>query len=304
MQRKINFLTVIILCLMMLLGCQTTEKVNSSADTDPLVIATPKANLDDLTPDQRQDLRVWLDTFYDGTPDQWELARTNVINLGQVGKDALCIFLVKFFFGGKQQIPLGSRSEDIAEYWERARHELVRMKGEAVPYIIAAMAQPQIGTTGRMQCSLTLVQIGEPAVPVLIANLNRGERRFQRMALETLAKIQSPQSAGPISSFYLQLPQPAQVSDDLSDDPTIDVRYYAIKALGKIPSSEGIPALRKALYDVNELVVKQALQSLLELNNPATLPVLKEALQVCKGQFLAYRSHITRRIELLESLPY
>lgn len=281
-------------------ACQTTQShTNTVATAQPILIDAPATNLESLTPEQRQDLRVWLDTFYDGTPRQWELARNNILKLGDAGTEALSIFCVKFFFGGKQNIPIRARSEDIAEYWDLARRELVLLNDKAVPYIVAAMAHPKMGTTGRMQCSLTLVQIGKPAVPTLVANLERGNRGFQRMVLETLAKIEDPKSAGPIGDFYKKTPMPAYPSDDINQDPTADVRYYAIKALGKLQAVEGLPALTLALNDTNPLVVEQALKALLQFGDPVALPALQKALDACQGEFLGYRRRIEQRIELL-----
>ncbi len=297
--RAILFLSLFVFSI---LGCQTSATNMPTEETPVLVETMPGNKIRELSNAERQELRRLLDVFYDGDASAWAQARAKILSMGPVGVESLSIFMLKFFFGGKENIPLESKYQDVAEYWNQARAELANLKGQAVPYIIAVMAHPKIGSTGRAQCSLTLSEIGVPAVAPLVANLNRGDYKFQRAVLETLGNIQSSDATQAISAYYLRMPKPSSKVSNIEDDPTVDLRYYAIKALGKIRDPEGLMALEKALTDPNDLVVQQALESLLKIDDTSAIPVLEKALLICKEEFLGYRGKVERKIQILSRL--
>ncbi len=300
-KNHIFFINIIILAIF--IGCQNqSTSTKKSEEYIPVVVTPLETDISSLSASQSQNLRLWLDTFYDGDSEIWQQSRKKILGLGPVGMEALSIFMVKFFFGGNQNIPAGFRNEDINSYWERAREELAQLKSVSVPYIVAAMAHPNMGTTGKMQCSMTLVKIGQPAISDLVTNLERGNRSFRRIAIETLANIGDPEVVPSIAKIYLESKQPSSSDVEIQNDASFDLRYYAIKALGKLQDTEGLPALEKALEDKNSSIVEQSLQSLLLYEDPAALPILQKALIKCRAsEFIAYQNRIQRRIDLLKT---
>ncbi len=296
----------IFFAIFLLMGCQSNQRLLSPKEEsfEPVDIDIKESSAPaKISPEERQNLREWLSVFYKGSKKkEWKEAREKIINMGAVGKEAICIFMLKFFYGGKKKVSLEDRDEDLAKYWEEARDELVYLKEDAVPYILYAMSHPSIGSTGRMLCSQALVKIGKSSVSPLIQNLEKGPKAFRRMAMETLAKIGSPDASRAIAKLYLRLPRPATKLDlESEDDEDFDLRFSAIKSLGILASSDGLAAIEKAFDDPNPLIVKEAFKAILNYDIEEAIPILKKALEKAKDPgYIGFTKKIERKLSLLE----
>lgn len=249
----------------------------------------------EMTAERRAELRSLLDVFYTKNPVRWQQARTQILAMQDVGIEALCIFMLKFFAAGRSN-DMVEAIDDPSEYWQPAQKELVAIGDKAVPYVLIQMAQPRLGTTGRMLCSMTLAQIGQPAVPMLIDNLSKGSSVFRRIVLETLGAIGDERAAPAIAEMYSLLPKP-QSRDEDAPDPSSDLRQYAVKALGKIKSVEGLSTLAEALSDPSPYVREKAVEAVAEFRSREALPALEKALSVAQGENLAKVRRAIRRIQ-------
>lgn len=241
----------------------------------------PETQPDKLSPQQRTELRRSLDVFYSGNSEEWQRARIRILAMGPEGVEALAIFMIKFFYAGKEDVALDARTTDIAEYWASAHYELYLLQEKAVPYLVIAMAHPAIGSSGRAQCSMTLVKIGNPAVPLLLSNIDRGTPEFQGMVLQTLGNIGDVRAVKPIISLYRNTARPQHYDEDV-EDPTLSPRFYSVKAIGEIGDKEGLPLIEEALDDPNPVVRKKAVEMSTEFSCPEALPVLEKALTVSR----------------------
>lgn len=276
--------------LSILCGC-TANPSESVADVKITVPedVSPKK----LTLAERVELRRLLDVYYSKDPKEWEKARMQILAMGEEGVEALAIFMIKFFAAGN----ISDRPEqDIGRYWESARRELVRLKEKAVPYLILAMSHPDMGKTRRLQCSMTLVEIGQPAVLPLVENLKNGCLDFRYMVLETLGTIGDKRAVSGIVSLYQSLPQP-EGDDEDAEDPTFGLRFYCVKAIGQIGDKDGLPVITHALDDPNLTVRKQAVESSVRFNCPEALPMLEKALEASRTCAIGYESKIKRCME-------
>jgi len=295
------FFAIWILC-----GCQSSRPLLSEKENSfvPVEIKIKQASdPQKISPEERQNLREWLSVFYRGPKKkEWKEAREKILKIGPVGTEAICIFMLKFFYGGKKKTALQDRDEDVAKYWEQAKEELLYLKDDAVPYILYTMSHPSLGSTGRMLCSQTLVKIGKPAVEPLIQNIEKGPRAFQRIVMDTLSKIGHPIASIAIAELYLRLPLPKQsIVEESQEDDTFDLRFSAIKALGVLASHDGLKAIEKALDDPNPLVAKEAFKAILNYNEEECIPALKKALEKTKHpEYVGYAKKIERKLFLLE----
>ncbi|NUM34797.1 MAG: HEAT repeat domain-containing protein [Candidatus Brocadiae bacterium] len=298
----------IVFFVLLFIGCQSSRPLLSAKEdsVSPVEIQVKQhSEPNKISPEDRQNLRDWLSVFYRGNKKpEWKEAREKILKLGSAGSEAICIFMLKFFYGGKKKIALADRDEDVARYWEQAKEELSYLKGDAVPYILYTMSHPSIGSTGRMLCSQTLVKIGKPSLDPLIQNMEKGTRSFQRSVIETLGNLDHPKAAMAISNLYCRLPIPLKknidIADELQDDDTFDLRFSAIKALGVLSYPDGLKAIEKALDDTNSLVVKESLKALLNFNGEECLPILKKSLEkVNHPVFSGYRKKIENKLFLL-----
>ena len=284
-------------------GCAkpSITRVQEQANITPVQVQLIQPNPKKITGKQRKELRLYLSTFYRGRKKkEWQLARQKILQMGPEGTEALCIFMIKFFSGGKKYVAWKSRRTDATKYWEDAVQELSIIGPPAIPYVIYAMAHRGAGNTGRMLCSRTLVNIGKPAVQPLINNLQRGSKRFRRTVLETLSEIGEIKAVPAIVNLYQSLPRPKKTTDDISEDPFFDLRFYCIKALGKLRSEQGLPSIARALDDPSQMVVQQGIESLLLFNSPKALPILQKALKITERYFTGYRPKLKRKIAWIE----
>ena len=287
----------------LLSGCTkpSITEVQEQSNITPVQVRLIQPNPKKITKKQRKELRLYLGTFYCGRKKSaWQQARQKILQMGPEGTEALCIFMIKFFSGGKKYIAWQSRRVDAAKYWESAVQELTTIGPPAIPYVIYAMAHRGAGNTGRMLCSRTLVKIGKSAVQPLVNNLQRGSKRFRRTVLETLSEIGDTRAVPAIVNLYQNLPHPKKATDDMSKDPFFDLRFYCIKALGKLRDEQGLPSIAQALDDPSKMVVRQSIESLLLFNSPKALPILQKALKTTETYFTGYRPKLKRKIAWIE----
>lgn len=293
--------------LVLLAGCAS----NSTQSLPPVQERELVLTFDDNTDPQqtksedRQKLRELLDVFYRNRPQEWEQARAEILQMGSVGVECLCLFLLKFFWATQENLPV-DKSGDPSLYWHKARKELVRLQEKAVPYLLLAMAHHKSGTTGRMQCSLTLSEIGRPALPALLENLGKGSNQFKRILLETLGTIGDKSAASGIVSLYKTLPKISGTAEEILDkDPSWDVRQYCMKALGRLKAKDGLTAVEEALEDPHPDVRRKAMEVLPLFPYGEALPILYKAVRVAKDSgWSKNQRQLERRIqELMAKIP-
>ena len=286
-------------CFFLMVGCATTSnemEINNSYEKESIEIEFPKhKKVRSLTEKEQKLIRRNLDIFYDGPKKQaWKNARKEILEYGSVGIEILCMFSLKFFYGGREVDPL--ESSDAAEYWQDAVNELVLLDKDAVPYIIWGMNHSKIGSMGRMLCSQALTQIGKPAVPMLIRNLRKGTNAFQRSVLDTLSEIHDPICIEPIAKYYFSLAKNIHPDDNFE----FALRYSSIKALSSFRSKETIEAFLVALEDPDDSIVKLVIESSINYPDSTILPVLKKAMPITQKKFPGYSPKIKRQIQYFQ----
>lgn len=282
-----------------MVGCATTSnemEINNSYEKERIEIEFPKQKkVRSLTEKEQMLIRRNLDFFYEGPKKQaWKNARKEILEYGAKGIEILCMFSLKFFYGGRQVDPY--ESSDVAEYWQDAVQELVLLGKDAVPYIIWGMNHSKIGSMGRMHCSQALTQIGKPAVPMLLNNLNKGTNAFQRSLLETLSDIHDPICIKPIAKYYFSLAKNITPNDNFE----FALRYSAIEALSKFRSPETVEVFQRALEDPDESIVKLVIESSINYPDSTILPVLKKAMPISQKRFPGYYPKIKRQIQYFQ----
>lgn len=254
-----------------------------------------------MTLEERNKLRQYLRVFYSGSPKKWAKARKKILEMGAIGEEALCIFMIKFFASGKRKIALKNRTYDLGKYWIAARNELKKLGIKAVPYILYAMAHPKMGSSGRNECSITLVRIGSSATPHLINNLYKGRKAFRRSIIQTLGNIGDKKAGKPIGELYQKLRKEVDALKNKNDDGSFGLRYYSIIALGQIKTLKAIPIIKQALSDPNKLIVEQAIIAISKYKKiPSALPVLRKAYKIAKRSFWRYTKKIESTINTIE----
>ena len=289
---------LISLSLLLLFGCAGTQKQNNLG---------PQTTQDK----QKKSLREYFQEFYKTNPpgksEGWKIARKKILQMGDLGSNALCYFMVKFFYAGKNQSRLKSRGQDLGEYWLAAQRELILLGRKAVPIVVAAMGHAKLGTTGQEQCSRVLAKIGSPSIPFLVKNLkerflkkDRNNQKFCRRILDTLAVIGDKKVAPHIGQIYLKTP----VAKDEGEDEFYGLRAYCIKALGALRGKEELAVLEKALNDPNIYVRRKAIEAISKYDCPEALPFLQKAYQKASLsgiEFIKYKRRIARRMREIKN---
>jgi hypothetical protein len=280
-------------------SCQQDATSQQTPRQEIVATFSSPAKQNQTTQEQRAELRRQLDVFYTKKPAMWHGAREKILRMGDIGVEALSIFMLKFFAAGRDNT-LVAEISDPSEYWQAAQKELVALGGKAVPYILVQMAHPRLGTTGRMLCALTLSQIGKPAVPILLDNLDKESSVFRRMVLEALGNIGDATAVPAIAALYRSLLKDVQTGQ-ITEDNTADVRQYAVRALGKIKSAQGLTTLQEALEDANADVVAKTMEALLMFHCREALPVLEKALRLAQGVHAGYQAQLRHAVNRIQS---
>lgn len=280
-------------------GCSSKkDKLKGKKEKEVVVDWQKKTAPHELSPQQKKEILPNLKVFYSGTPKEWEIARKKILAMGPTGAEVLAIFFIKFFG------TLKNKNQDFTLYWTKAQRELIRLKEVAVPYVMLAMAHPNMGTSGKLLCSRVLVSIGKPSVPMLVKNLETGDHSFRRIVLETLGNIGDKSAGAPIASLYKSLPKPnksEEEDEDIQDqDPFYGLRYYCLKALGKLRSEDSLDAIQLALKDPILIIRKKAVEASLQFHSSQALPLLQESAQVSLKSFPGYYRKLKLRIDSIQ----
>ncbi|HNZ66880.1 MAG: HEAT repeat domain-containing protein [Planctomycetes bacterium] len=285
----------IILCI--IIGCNnsSTLNINSDREKQSIEVSFPEqVNASALTPKQRTQLRKNLNVFYKGSKtEDWKRARQEILALGPIGIESLCIFFVKFFYSGKGQITMAQDFDQGERVMQDAVHELASLKKAAVPYVIWAMSRSDIGSLGRLLCSQTLTKIGKDSVPLLIDNIGKGTNAFQRSVLETLGTIRDYDALEPMANFYFEQSKNINENDELQ----FALRYASIKAIANFRSEITLSIFESALNDTNDLIFKLVVEEMLSYTDDEIVPLLQKALPKAKTRLPGHYSKIQKRLQ-------
>lgn len=288
------YLILFLSCLV--IGCAAPGKNDNSTG----VVIETKEEKREITAEDRKKIRENLDIFYEDNGKRWQQAKKEVLAMGQVGEEIFSLFMIKFYAVPKDH---KNKHANLTAFWNRAKEELTSLGEKSVPYLIVAMAHPNMGGTGRYLCSVTLIEIGSPSIPSLLQNLGKGDDKFQRTLLETLGTIGDPSASPAISDHYKELV--AAINPNLpyeeETDPSYGSRYYCVKALGVLNSSEHLATIDQATRDPSELVRRGAVDALVNISSAEAIPYLEKAYK----QFSAspnFQAIIRHRIEELDEM--
>jgi HEAT repeat protein len=132
---------------------------------------------------------------------------------------------------------------------------------EIVPFLIAALVAA--GTAGgRNGAAASLVQIGAPAVPALVAALAHQDRELRAAAVDTLGQLGDRRAV-------------ASLAGRLRDDDA-NLRAAAAEALGKLGGAEAVTALERAIASPDPTVRHAAAGALAHLRAPLPAGMLRE----------------------------
>jgi len=132
---------------------------------------------------------------------------------------------------------------------------------EIVPALIAALVAADTAG-GRNAAALTLVQIGAPALPGLVAALADRDRELRNAAVDTLGQLGDRRAV-------------ASLAGRLWDDDA-NLRAAAAEALGKLGGAEAVAALERALASPDSTLRHAAVDALAHLRAPLPAGVLRE----------------------------
>ena len=156
----------------------------------------------------------------------------------------------------------------------------------AVPFLLDALRGEFY--TVRVQAALALGQIREPlSIPALTEALKDREPEVRSAACLALAKFSAPRTFESIGNVLL-------------DDPQLDVRQAAAKALGEMRRAEAIPYLMDALHDSfwwfeREQQVNDLLDAISKMGQ-VVIPELIEALRDQEGTVRRFAAQLLSRI--------
>lgn len=156
---------------------------------------------------------------------------------------------------------------------ERAREELARFGGAAAPTLAAAL---EVGDELSAELAAdVLAQIGRPALGAVSALLGNPAARARQRAAMALARM--PHGAR-------EEPQLREALVRASRDPDWTVRTQAARTLGArgardVESAPWRLALEASLADADPLVAQAAAEGLVQLDDPAAIPALIDALE-------------------------
>ena len=289
---------LVVMLIIVISGCKTPSNSSSTTSDNQqvadgeIIVRLPEGTQNaQLSQQEISEIRSLLDVYYTGDKSAWGVSREKILAKGPMARTALCLFFIKFFAAGRQSVG------DLEKHWRAARYELSQQKEFAVPFLIATMAVPKLGTTGKIQCSKTLAKIGKPALPALIENLGRGDASFQRRIIETLGEIKSPEAITPLGNLYNRLFEKAKTDADEQ----YGIRFYTINALGNIKwNKESVNTVEKALSDPNREVRKAAIQASISMAAPQNVVLLQKAQKTSRKDFPLSKYH-TRIQVLLEA---
>ena len=289
---------LVVMLIIVISGCKTPSNSSSTTSDNQqvadgeIIVRLPEGTQNaQLSQQEISEIRSLLDVYYTGDKSAWGVSREKILAKGPMARKALCLFFIKFFAAGRQSVG------DLEKHWRAARYELSQQKEFAVPFLIATMAVPKLGTTGKIQCSKTLAKIGKPALPALIENLGRGDASFQRRIIETLGEIKSPEAITPLGNLYNRLFEKAKTDADEQ----YGIRFYTINALGNIKwNKESVNTVEKALSDPNREVRKAAIQASISMAAPQNVVLLQKAQKTSRKDFPLSKYH-TRIQVLLEA---
>lgn len=290
---------LVVMLILAISGCKTqssnpstTTKHQEVADGEIIVRLPEGMQNAQLSQQEIREIRSLLDVYYTDDKNAWSVSREKILAKGPMARKALCLFFIKFFAAGRQSVG------NLEKHWRAARYELSQQKEFAVPFLIATMAVPKLGTTGKIQCSKTLAKIGKPALPALIENLGRGDASFQRRIIETLGEIKSPEAITPLANLYSGLFEKAKTD---TRDERYGIRFYTINALGNIKwNKESVNTVDRALSDPNREIRKAAIQASISMAAPQNVALLQKAQKTSRKDFPLSKYH-TRIQVLLEA---
>jgi HEAT repeat protein len=211
---------------------------------------------------ERPPVRVLLPALLASLKEKDEVVRINaLVVLGQMGQAA------------KTTVPEIARS--LKDKDMGVRMEAVLTLGEmgpaaksTIPALLDALKEDELRLLEPL-VSVTLGNIGAPAVPALTKALGDKDARLRRTAAYALGLI-GPKAGGA-----------AHVLTEALDDAEADVRALAAKALGRIgaDAKAALPKLEEALKEKDARVRVNAALALYQVGGgTAGLPVLMEAL--------------------------
>lgn len=105
-----------------------------------------------------------------------------------------------------------------------------------------------------------LVDLGEPAVPALLAQVGSPDAQMKEYVVAALGTLKATEAVPAIRAVL--------------SDHTLQRRYVAAWALGEIGDAQGVAALIEVLGDDNAEVRRYATRALIKFNKAAVLPLI------------------------------
>ncbi|MDX2062866.1 MAG: HEAT repeat domain-containing protein [Bacteroidia bacterium] len=132
----------------------------------------------------------------------------------------------------------------------------------AVPHLVQLLENRQEPV--RIAASESLVQVGAPAVPALVAALKGGTDKVRSGVARSLVLLKDPEGLRGLA--------------EVANDPLPEVRELALRALAELGAADRLNDLLARLADPSYPVRKLALDDLTRLNDLRALPALAERL--------------------------
>lgn len=130
-------------------------------------------------------------------------------------------------------------------------------RSAAIPALVEAMGDEEVPV--RRSAARALAQIGQPAIPALVATLEGQGGRLAPYALWALGEIGSPAAVDELAEAARSIEW--------------RVRWSAIEALGDVGGVRAIQALIQALEDRDERVANAAVEALVKIGELAVEPL-------------------------------
>ncbi len=160
---------------------------------------------------------------------------------------------------------LDSEYSDRGLVRDRAVEALIEIGEPAVPLLLEALGEKDDSVN--LAVAIILREIGPSIVPLLTKMLRQGNRKIRRWITEALS---SPENANTALQSLIEL---------LEEDDQMMVRFGAILALAKSKNTEAEPAIIKALDDSEPLIRSQAKQILIDFDTPRARRALENLLE-------------------------
>ena len=129
---------------------------------------------------------------------------------------------------------------------------------QAIVGLVGLLTAQEAGVSDRVYA--IIVEIGEPAVPALLAQVHADDKQLREYVIAALGTLKVVDAIPAISQVLTQK--------------TLERRYVAAWSLGAIGDSSVISPLIGALADENSEVRRYATRALIKLNKIAVLPLI------------------------------